>query len=578
MIGAGELYPSRTPFSLALAMVRPRANHELASLVADALAHRWPLALASILMLAQSAAALTIPWLAGELTLTLLDNASGVFHSSRWIFVSMLLVFAAQALLSIGNRYLLARTGEHIVSALRLRVYDHLQSLPLTYHHGHRRGNLLSLLTRDVEVLSGYITGTLVSIVPLALTFCGAWILMLLIDWRLGCLAGLLMPLFFVVMKLIGRHIRPLAGEVSEAHAHSVAIAEENLSMLPIIKAFTRERETGERYRDQNRRIVALGNRLHLVLSTLQPAMGFVSACAIVGLLWLASTELAPAALVSFFLYGLFMARPLSGLATVWGSTQHARASMDRLNEVIRVQPEPISSTVRVLPRLRHSIVFDHVSVCYAGRAPVFEGLVLEVAAGETLAITGANGVGKSSLVNLLMRFMDPASGRVLIDGVDISAVSLTSLRSQIGLVPQNVLLFNASVRENIAFGQADPDAEKLEAAARCARAHDFICALPQGYDTTIGERGIELSGGQQQRIALARALLVDPPILVLDEATSMFDPAGEEEFLALSEDIFRDRTVLLITHRAASLAQADRIVRLQGGRMVSVPPARADS
>jgi ATP-binding cassette, subfamily B, bacterial len=578
MIGTGELYASRSPFSLALAMMRPRADHELASLVADALAHRWPLALASILMLAQSAVALTIPWLAGELTSTLLDNASGIFHSSRWIFISMLLVFAAQALLSIGNRYLLARTGEHIVSALRLRVYDHLQSLPLTYHHEHRRGNLLSLLTRDVEVLSGYITGTLVSIVPMALIFCGAWILMVRIDWRLGCLAGLLMPLFFVAVKLLGRHIRPLAREVSEAHARSVSIAEEDLSMLPIIKAFTREREAGERYRDQNRRIVALGNRLHLMLSSLQPAMGFLSAGAIVGLLWLASTELAPAALVSFLLYGLCMARPLSGLATVWGSTQHARAAMDRLNDVFGVRPEPINSTARVMPPMRRSIVFDHVSVCYGDREPVIEDLVLEVAAGETLAITGANGAGKSSLVNVLMRFIEPASGRVLIDGADISAVSLTSLRSQIGLVPQNVLLFNGSVRENIAFGQANPDAEKLEAAARCARAHEFICALPQGYDTLIGERGIKLSGGQQQRIALARALLVDPPILVLDEATSMFDPAGEEEFLALSGGIFRERTVLLITHRAASLAQADRIVHLQRGRIVSLQPVRPDS
>jgi subfamily B ATP-binding cassette protein MsbA len=221
---------------------------------------------------------------------------------------------------------------------------------------------------------------------------------------------------------------------------------------------------------------------------------------------------------------------------------------------------------------VKGAIVFERVSFRYGDRGPVLQGFDLEVAAGETVAITGANGVGKSSLVNLLLRFFDPLAGRVLIDGNDISEVSLTSLRSQIGLVPQYILLFNGSIRENIAYGLTNPDPHKLQAAAKAARAHEFICSLPNGYDTVIGERGIKLSGGQQQRIALARALLKDPPILILDEATSMFDPTGEEEFLALAEDTFGDRTVLLITHRAASLALADRVLHMDGGRVV---PAR---
>jgi ATP-binding cassette subfamily B protein len=197
----------------------------------------------------------------------------------------MVLVFAVQALLSIGNGYLLSRTGEHIISALRVRVYDHLQSLPLEYHHDRRKGDVLSLLTRDVDVLSGYVTGTLVSFTPLLLTFIGAWILMLRVDWFLACLAGLLVPLFFVVLKLLGRHIRPLSREVSEAHASAVAIAEENLSLLPIIKAFTHEREAAKRYRRQSQRVLVLSNRLHLKLTTLHPIMGFLSASAIVVLL-----------------------------------------------------------------------------------------------------------------------------------------------------------------------------------------------------------------------------------------------------------------------------------------------------
>jgi len=571
MIGADQACSSYSPLSQSPGITSPVAGNELRSLIADALPHRWPLAIASMLMLAQSATSLTVPWLAGELTLTLLGTEGGTFTSSHAIFLLMVLVFAVRALLSIGDGYLLSRTSEHIVSALRVRVYDHLQSLPLEYHHDRRKGDVLSLLTRDVDVLSGYITGTLVSIAPMVLTFLGAWILMLRIDWFIASLVGLLVPLFFIVLKLLGRHIRPLSREVSEAHASSVTIAEENLSLLPIIKAFTREPEAAKRYQNQSRRVLALSNRLHLSLNTLQPIMGFLSASGIVVLLWLGSAELPPATLVSFFMYGLLLARPMSGLAATWGETQHARAAMERLNEVFRVRPEPLSSGARALPPVTGSIVFERVSFRYRDRQPVFQDFDLEVAAGETVAITGANGAGKSSIVNLLLRFFDPQAGRVLIDGNDISQVSLMSLRSQIGLVPQNILLFNGSVRENIAYGHANPDPQKLQAAAEAARAHEFICSLPDGYETLIGERGIKLSGGQQQRIALARALLKDPPILILDEATSMFDPVGEEEFLALTEDTFRNRTVLLITHRAASLALADRVLRLDGDRIIPV-------
>lgn len=571
MIGAGQVCSSHPSEARASPLARIVPGTELRSLFADALPHRWPLVIATFLMLAHSVASLTVPWLAGELTLTLLDTGIGTFASSQSVFLLLILVFAIRALLSIGDGYLLSRTGEHIVSSLRTRLFDHLQSLPLSYHHDRRRGDVLSLLTRDVDTLSGYITGTLVSIVPLGLTFAGAWILMLRIDWHLACLSGLLVPVFVVVMKLLGRYIRPQSRAVSEAHAHSMTIAEENLSLLPIIKAFTREPAEAERFRSQSRRVLGLSNRLHIMLNILYPVAGFVSASGIVVLLWMASTRLPPDAMVSFFMYGLLLVGPMSALAATWGETQHARAAMDRLNEVFRVRPEPSVTGTRPLPPVRGSIVFENVDFRYADREPLLDGLNLEVAAGETVAITGPNGVGKSSLVSLLLRFVEPRSGRILVDGHDIAGVSLVSLRAQIGLVPQYILLLNGSVRENIAFGCANPDSARLEAAAEAARADEFISSLPDGFDTLVGERGIKLSGGQQQRIALARALLKDPPILILDEATSMFDPAGEEEFLALTEDTFRNRTVVLITHRPASLALADRVLRLEGGRIEQV-------
>jgi subfamily B ATP-binding cassette protein MsbA len=360
---------------------------------------------------------------------------------------------------------------------------------------------------------------------------------------------------------------------LSEEHATAIAIAEENLGMLPAIKTFTREEQESARHRQQVDRIRALTAQQLKIEAALGPAIQFIAAAGIVLVLWLASGaitggKLAPAELVSFLLYAQLLTRPVAGLANVYGQTQTVRAAMTRLTHAMDQTPEPPAHVGATLPPVKGAIKFEDVSFGYPGRPPAVQGVELAIAAGETIAIIGPNGAGKSTLAHLLMRLHEGASGRITIDGIDIATVSLNSLRRQIGVVPQHVLLFNATVRDNIAYGRPEPTQEQIEAAARLARAHDFIVELPQGYDTPIGDRGVRLSGGQQQRLALARALLKDPPILILDEATAMFDPQGEIEFLEASRDALAGRTVLLITHRPASLAVADRIVRMEGGEL----------
>jgi len=550
---------------------------DIRSLTTYAAPHRAALACALVLMLLESGAALAVPWLGGRLAAGLLQSDAASDGTVASILAAMLLLFGAQALVKFGNAYLLGNASEKIVADLKIRVYDHLQALPLSFFHQRRQGDTLALLTRDVYVVSSYASGTLLAIVPLLFTVAGAVYFMFRLDPLVALLAAILIPLFFLLLKFLGRRIRPLATQLGEEHATAVAIAEENLGMLPAIKTFTREPLESARHREQIDRIRVLTDKRLRIEAALGPGIQFIAAAGIVLLLWAASGaisggKLAPAELVTFLLYAQLLTRPVSGLADLYGQTQTARSAMLRLSRVLDEAPEPPPDVGAELRRVRGAIAFEKVSFGYPGRAPALRHVDLSIPAGQTLAIVGPNGAGKSTLAHLLTRLHKLSSGTITIDGIDIATVSLDSLRRQIGVVPQHVLLFNASVRDNIAYGRTEPAQAEIEAAARAARAHDFIIDLPQGYDTLIGDRGVRLSGGQQQRLALARALLKDPPILILDEATAMFDPQGEVEFLEGSRRALAGRTVLLITHRPASLAIADRIVRMEGGEIVDAP------
>ena len=530
--------------------------------------HRRTLLAILALLLAGSLASLANPWIAGKLTQSILSGPQPDLPSFQLILLAWFVLLAVKSLLSFASSYLVGSTGEIMAARLRSRVYEHLQILPMTYYQDQRPGDLLTLLSRDSETISRFITSTLVRILPLAFTFIGAFAIMAWLDPVIALLAAILLPVYYLAMKLIGRRIRPLSSAWIKSWSGMVSLVQENLGLLPAIKAFTRETMEAGRFEAKNTEYLSLSRQQILIQSMLTPAISLLAGAGLLLLLWVGighmqSGTLQTSELVSLLLYAMLLTQPISGLANVYGQVMMTRGAAERLLAFFNVQPEPVAEGKPYIEEVRGEIEFRDISFAYPGRENVLAQFSLHIEAGETIALTGPNGVGKSTLAHLLMRFVDPGEGVIRIDGRDISEVDLSSLRGQVGLVAQHTLLLNGTVAENIAYARHEATIEDIKKAAKAARADEFIAELPDQYETVIGDQGVKLSGGQRQRLSLARTLLKDPPILILDEATAMFDPEGEKSFIEECQELLNLRTVILITHRPASLALADRVVRM---------------
>lgn len=523
-----------------------------------------------LLMLLQSLTALVQPWLGGVLTDRLLLSQ----HLGFLLWLLFLLICAQQGLGYVIGMQMQKASGRLVANA-SAEIYAHLQSLPLAWHQEHRRGDVLALMTGDVYRLSGYVTGILLPFIPLLFTLAGALAMMFRLAPVIALAMAVLMPLMIIVLKLVGRRLRPMAQASAQAWADQSAVAAQNLELLSVIKASAAEYREAANLRGKANAAYAIDLRLARMQGAISPVVYVIGAGTVLLLLGLAGGRILHdgmrlGEMVSLFLYGTMLVSPIGRLAQVYGSTLAARGSVQRLLDALSTNPEVDTGSLGALPR-DGEIRYQSVDFAYPGRPALFQGFDLRISAGETVALTGSNGAGKSTLVHMLMRLVEPQAGMITIGGVDVRDFRLAALRGQIALVAQSTMLFNATIAENIGYGHADAQQADIEKAARSARAHDFIKSLPDGYATVIGDQGVRLSGGQKQRISLARALLMDPAIFILDEATAMFDPRGEAEFVAECRDLLRDHTVLLVTHRPASLALADRILRLEGGQVHEV-------
>jgi len=531
--------------------------------------HRRILLLILLLLLVESMFSLANPWLAGQLTAAVLGETGSPLQPTSSILFLWLIIMIIKSLLSFASQYLVGSTGEQMAANLRSRIYQHLQVLPLTYFQERNQGDLLTILSNDSEHISNFVTTTLVQLLPLLATFIGAFVIMAWLDPVIAALAVLLLPIYYLATKIIGRQIRPLTAAWIKSWSAMVALVQENLSLMPAIKAFVREPLEAKRFAIKNTELLNWSKQQILIQAILSPAISLLAGAGLLLLLWVGlshieSGKLETSDLVSLLLYAAMLTRPVSGLANVYGNVMLTRGAAERLLEFFGISEESTEEGLPLPAEVKGHIEFRDIRFSYPDRPPVFTGLNLSIAAGETIALTGPNGSGKSTLAHLLLRFIEPSSGCVLIDGLDISKFSLASLRDHIGLVAQNTLLLNGSIAENIAYGRPKATMEQIRSAAKSARADQFIEQLPDGYNTVIGDQGVRLSGGQRQRLSLARTLIKDPPILILDEATAMFDPEGEQSFIEECSDLLKQRTVILITHRPASLALADRVLNLQ--------------
>ncbi|HTX89812.1 MAG TPA: ABC transporter transmembrane domain-containing protein [Anaerolineales bacterium] len=518
--------------------------------------------------------------LAGPYSLQFLVDAvfkKNDVHLLNLITLILVGIFLLQSVVYFIRGYLLAFVGERVMADLRLRLFEHLQKLSLSFYNERRTGELVSRVTNDVSTVRSLVTGDVSTAISQVLTFIGALILILVTDWRLTLFMFALVPVVIVVATLFGRRLRSLSSQVQDQLAQATTVLEEGIGGIRVVQSFTREDYEVGRFRKSIEATFSLAMRRIRVSNLFGPLISFLGFGAVVSIFWFGGHEvlaghLTPGQLFMFLVLTLTIAGSIGQFSGLWTSLQETLGATRRLFDIldtssdIREAPDAVE-----LPRLDGRITFEHVSFAYKDDpdAGILTDVSLEVRPGEVLALVGPSGAGKTTLVNLIPRFFDPTSGEICIDGHELRSLQVRSLRSQIGIVPQETLLFGSTVCENILYGRLDATQDEVIAAAKAANAHEFISQLPKRYDTPVGERGVKLSGGQRQRIAIARAILKDPRVLLLDEATSSLDSESEGLVQEALERLMRGRTSIVIAHRLSTIQNADRIAVLDAGRVV---------
>lgn len=536
--------------------------------------YRFRVGLIVALMFVVTLSAIPMPLLQKQVLDVAIPNRD--VRMLAWVFWGVLALYAVRAGLSFALNYLIGWLGQRVIFDLRFQSYRHLQRLSLAYYDGRQPGKIMARLTSDIDVIQYALTSGFVNFITDTATvfLIIGWLFYL--EWRLALIALAVLPFYVINYKLLLNKIREVSVELREKREIMIGNFTEKLAAIQLVKAFVRENHELEHAMTTVRDNFALGmtqTKLNRFLGATSQLLRLVGTGM---LLWFGGglvlrRNLSAGELLAFYGYVNYLYEPTVRLVDFNVQVQWAMAAIDRVFETLDTRPEIIDAPDAVhLPTVRGDIEFKDVSFGYDSDQPVVHDVSFHVNPGEIIAIVGPSGAGKTTIVNLLARFYDVNKGQVLVDGHDVRKVRLETLRRHIGLVSQETILFSVSLRENIKYGRKEATDEQVIAAARAADLHDFIMELPDGYDTKIGEDGIKLSGGQKQRMAIARALLADPRILILDDATSALDSHTEANIQAALADLMKGRTNIVIAHRLSTISNADRILVMSEGRIVA--------
>ena len=516
-----------------------------------------------------------LPWIIKDMVDQVLKEKNT--EMLNYIVISIIVVFIIRGIAFYGQSYLMNYVGQRVIIDIRKAVFEKLQRLSLDFYDKNKTGTIMSYVTNDVNALQSAMVENVVEMVTESVILIASIVMMIYLDWRLFLVTFSTFPVVLLFIDQFGKRIRKSGSRIQEATADITSVLQETVSSARVIKSFVREEYEINRFDKENMNNFRANMKYAQLSATLTPTIEFVAAVGVTIILWYGGNSvidgtITAGSLVAFLTYAVNISNPIKRLSRVIGNIQRAMAAAQRVFDVLDL-PESIKNLpeAKVLPTVKGQVSFNNVSFSYNPGEQVLNNVSFSVKPGEMIAFVGPSGAGKSTVASLLPRFYDVTDGSITIDGHDIRHVTLDSLREQVGIVPQETVLFNGSVYDNILYGRLDATQEEVEAAAKAANAHNFIMELPNGYQTMLGDRGVNISGGQRQRISIARAILKNPQILILDEATSALDTESERVVQEALDRLMIGRTSFVIAHRLSTIKNADKIMVLEKGTLAEM-------